>query len=529
MEKTVKIFRQYWEKYVLVTAKIWVVLLVIFLALVGENVILVTNAARKTNPILGLRVYGKGVSGLNKTQLEALVLAESKKVLNQSLVLVYQGKRFEIRPVDIGVSVDEKSLVDQAVGVGKRAGVLENLVNQNKALVGLENIRPKAKISQTLLNLKILEIQGEVNEEAKPLRPDFVGDINRTLPAQDGVKVNTDKLTMLIADNIDNPPPSSIAVPTIKTFTAEHKEEELRPIRERAVRYTRSAISISSGDQVFTLSPAEIKDLLEVVERPDPKDPRKLVLQLRLNDVLLNRKLGEFAKKVEDVSHAEFDDHDARVAIYSQLFSTSRRIVAIPTGQGLAGTKVLGATTGPKIAYLTFDDGPNSIYHPMILDILKQNNIKATFFLVGQNAVRDNEITKRTLAEGHRLGNHSYTHPFLPGLSKDGIAKELASTNNVLVPINHGQAIDIFRPPYGGVNLLVRNEAADLKMKLFLWDVDPRDWSEPGTDELVRRVTSAIFPGADVLMHSNHLATVKALPKIIENLRSQGYSFEQLH
>lgn len=205
--------------------------------------------------------------------------------------------------------------------------------------------------------------------------------------------------------------------------------------------------------------------------------------------------------------------------------------LTIPTGKNLAKAKVLGAETqtGPKIAYLTFDDGPNSIYHPMILDILKAENVKATFFLVGQNAQKDAQVAKRTLSEGHNIGDHSNTHTFLPNLPPTAILKELQITNEILKPINNNQEISLFRPPYGGVNFYVKKYTDDLKMKLYLWDVDPRDWSEPPTDELVRRVVTATNNGSDILLHSNHLATVKALPKIIETLRSQGYTFEKLY
>lgn len=181
-----------------------------------------------------------------------------------------------------------------------------------------------------------------------------------------------------------------------------------------------------------------------------------------------------------------------------------------------------------KFVYLTFDDGPNNIYHPLILDILKHYNVKATFFLVGRNSQKFEAITKRTVDEGHVIGNHSLTHAFLPKLSPEGINNEVKTTKEILDPFYGAAGISLFRPPYGGVNKIVRAEAKDLNLKLFLWDVDPRDWSEPSTDELVDRVVSKTHDGADILLHSNHLSTVKALPKIIEKLKDLGYTFKQL-
>ena len=479
--------------------------------------------------MMGLKLNNHNLGTLSRDQIESLVSQESKKI-NQPLKLSYQDKIFEVSQSEIGVKVDSKQFTNQLLEEGRNGSPFKKLLEQNQALLGLKNEKVTGNISQTMLNLKIIQIQNDINHEPLPLRPDFTGDINKTLPAQDGIKVDTNKLTLLIADNIFDPPASTLPIPTMKTFTT-HQEEELTKIRKDALEMTKQPISISSGGLTFTLSVTDLKSLLSVVERPDPKDPKKIILNLRLDDTKLNQKLGEFASKVESITHAEFDDHDARVAIYSQFYSKKRKNIAIPTGllASNPNQKVLGVeTNGEKLVYLTFDDGPNSIYHPMILDILKANNISATFFLVGQNTQRDSETAKRTAGESHKIGNHSLTHSFLPNLSVNSILKELTTTNDILKPFNGGQDIKFFRPPYGGVNLAVRKHANDLGLKLFLWDVDPRDWSEPSTNELVNRVVSNTVNGSDILLHSNHLVTVKALPKIIEQLKARGFTFKTL-
>lgn len=512
-------------RYLHHSGKIKIGLIVIAVILLVWNILLGINNLQTRTTILGLKLNNKPVSFLDRPQIEQVIKKEVEQNHN-NLRFDYQGQIFEIKKEAIGAKVDPTVLTNKLISEGRTGNFLQKIGIQTQALLGQREEKITGEISQSLLTLKIVEIQNQVNKDTVPIRPDFIGDFNKTLPAQDGVKTDTNKLTVLIADNIFNPPSRSLPLPTIKTFTT-HKEEELIPIRKQLPELIKQPISISSGGLTFTLTTEDLLNLLTVVERPDTKDPMKLTLTLRLDDNKLNKRLGEFAGKVENITYAEFDDHDARVAIYSQFFSGKRKLIQIPTGRNLQNLKVLGVqSTDPKVVYLTFDDGPNSIYHPMILDILKSYNVKATFFLVGQNTQRVLEVAKRTMAEGHAIGNHSLTHAFLPNLSGKSILNEISSTEGILAPLKANSTL--FRPPYGGVNLNVKKDVQDLGLKLTLWDVDPRDWSEPGTQELVNRVVNNTFPGADILFHSNHLATVKALAKIIEALKNQGYSFEIL-
>lgn len=516
------------NKYAHHSKKIKISLIIIVVILLVWNIFLGINNLQTKTVILGLKLNNKPLSFLNRQQIEQVIKKELEQNQN-NLKFELKGQIFEVKKEEIGAKANPTVLTNKLLSEGRTGNFLRKISEQTEALLGQKEVKITGDISQSLLTLKIVEIQNQVNKDAAPIRPDFTGDLSKTLPAQDGIKVNVNKLTLLIADNIFSPPTEAIPLPVIKTFTT-HKAEELIPIRKQVPKLIKQPLSIASGGLVFTLNTEDLKNLLTVVERPDPKDPRKLSLNLRLDENKLNKKLGEFAEKVENITRAEFDDHDARVAVYSQFYSGKRKLVQIPTGRNLQNPKVLGVqSTGPKVAYLTFDDGPNSIYHPMILDILKSYNIKATFFLVGQNAQRDSGIAKRTFGEGHIVGNHSLTHSFLPNLASSAIFKELQATDDILKPFNGSLDISFFRPPYGGVNLAVKQTSENLHLKMFLWDVDPRDWSEPETGELVNRVVSNTFPGADILMHSNHLATVKALPKIIEALRSQGYTFDALH
>ncbi|HEX8965069.1 MAG TPA: polysaccharide deacetylase family protein, partial [Patescibacteria group bacterium] len=322
----------------------------------------------------------------------------------------------------------------------------------------------------------------------------------------------------------------SIPLPISVTYAKSYPNSTLENLRNQAKQLSAYPVSIISGGQQFTLNIQEIKNLLTVVERPNPKNAKQLEMFLRIDDTLLNQKLDLFAAKVESLTHAEFNEHDARIAIYNQLYTGNYSTPVIPTGGSIVSKNVLGVQTsdGPKIAYLTFDDGPNTIYQPLILDILKQYGIKATFFFIGQNIPNAHDVAVRTYSEGHLVGNHTWSHPFLPNLSSSAISNELTKADNILMSINGNLPVVFFRPPYGGINNLVVTDAHSNNLRIFLWDVDPRDWSEPPVDELVRRVVNATINGSNVLMHSNHLVTVRALPRIIETLKQEGYSFKTL-
>ncbi len=538
--------------------KIFLGIIIFLVLLMGfESVVVTVNALRAT-PVLGLKIHSNSISGLNAQQ----IISVAKNELATPLRLRFQNKEFIIYPSDVGAVLDNKELIKRSYTLGKIGTWRNKLYDQTLSFLGKKHIDLPGGISKTLLIVKILDIEGMVNEPSKPAMPNFVGDLNETISAKTGIKVNAKELGDLIEKNIFNPPTLTLELPFQSIPPSQHPNMDLISIRNQALELVQKPISISSGGEVFTLSVDDIKRLLTVVERPDVKNPNISTLQLRLDEKRLNQKLGEFAVRVESKTNAEFDDHDARVAIYSQFFSGKRKLLEIPTGfnetnivlfdkshkaeqlslQIKPGSVLAAATIQSsdsnfssstqvskpiqqnKNVYITFDDGPNAVYHPIILDILKKYKIPATFFLVGENAKRFPEMTNRTIDEGYTIGNHSLTHAFLPKLTHQQIDQEIKTASEILQTFTN-KPIALFRPPYGGVNQYIRQDAKTYSLKLVLWDVDPRDWSEPDTQTLIDRVISHVHNGSDVLMHSNHLVTIKALPKIIETLQSEGYSF----
>ncbi|MGH9782711.1 MAG: polysaccharide deacetylase family protein [Terriglobia bacterium] len=172
-------------------------------------------------------------------------------------------------------------------------------------------------------------------------------------------------------------------------------------------------------------------------------------------------------------------------------------VVAAPGSQVLGRSLVCGPPDSDKIA-LTFDDGPGEAT-PVVLDMLKQADIRATFFLCGQNVERYPEIARRIAQEGHEIGNHTYTHPRLLGRTPGKIAYEIERAQNIIAH-HTGRRPALFRPPFGlrwfGLfRILERNSLASV-----MWSVNSFDWKLP-VEQIVERVLNGIGPGAIVLFH----------------------------
>jgi len=189
-----------------------------------------------------------------------------------------------------------------------------------------------------------------------------------------------------------------------------------------------------------------------------------------------------------------------------------------------------------KNIFLTFDDGPNEPYTSQILDVLKKNQIKASFFVCGSNVERYPEAVRRIIGEGHAVGNHSFSHPFV--LSFFGLLpKEIEKTEKIIMKVAGIKTV-LFRSPWGLISFrpwlksyLVRNN-----YRFVGWDVDSRDWMNPGSNKIIDRVFKKARENSIILLHDGKEArgngdrsqTVTALPTIIEKLTARGYSFDKI-
>jgi peptidoglycan-N-acetylglucosamine deacetylase len=192
--------------------------------------------------------------------------------------------------------------------------------------------------------------------------------------------------------------------------------------------------------------------------------------------------------------------------------------------QGINTHVIWAGSKDKKNIALTFDDGPNSKYTPQILKILAQNDIRATFFLIGQHAQKNPELVKQIKFAGHEIGNHTYSHVRLTNIPSTKIKIELEKTRDTVLNIT-GKDTYLFRPPWGVFDNRSLAELAMRKYDAVLWSVDSRDWSRPGVDKIKTNVLSTVRNGSIILCHDDHDQIVAALPDIIKNLKEQGYQF----
>lgn len=172
-----------------------------------------------------------------------------------------------------------------------------------------------------------------------------------------------------------------------------------------------------------------------------------------------------------------------------------------------------------KYISLTFDDGPNPATTPQLLDILKEKNVKATFFMLGQNVTANEALAKRVNDEGHEVASHSYSHPQLTTCSPETVKSEVQKTDKAIYQAIGKLPLD-FRPPYGAVNTA---SAAIINKPIIEWSVDSQDWKSKNTAAIIQRVRETAYNDSIVLMHDIHPETVAAVPAIIDQLRADGY------
>ncbi|NLK00333.1 MAG: polysaccharide deacetylase family protein [Clostridia bacterium] len=184
-----------------------------------------------------------------------------------------------------------------------------------------------------------------------------------------------------------------------------------------------------------------------------------------------------------------------------------------------------------KRVALTFDDGPDEVACERILAILREHNVPATFFLVGENVVKYPEVVKNIFAEGHVIGSHSWSHHYMDEMSWGSIEREIHDTENAIHGLI-GKDVALFRPPYGKLNRAALEFLGQDGYKVINWSSDSLDWKYPKNgNRIVSNTMRDAGDGAIMLFHS--LAGPSkitsgieaALPRIISSLRSQGYEF----
>lgn len=194
--------------------------------------------------------------------------------------------------------------------------------------------------------------------------------------------------------------------------------------------------------------------------------------------------------------------------------------------QNYSDTFFLRGSNRPQVA-LTFDDGPSPHHTPVILDILSNYEVPATFFALGYQVKYYPELVKRISQEGHELGNHSYSHPNFLDLSPQEVEVEINRVNDLLEQIV-GYKPTLVRPPYGTVTDKQIELLRDKNYYLVNWSLDTMDWNKEvnNVNDMLSRTANFLHPGAIILLHDsggNRDKTEEMLPKLIEYIQNQGY------
>src|SRR5690625_2466780 len=187
--------------------------------------------------------------------------------------------------------------------------------------------------------------------------------------------------------------------------------------------------------------------------------------------------------------------------------------------------------TGKKNIYLTFDNGYEQGYTSSILDVLKEENVPATFFVTGHYVESEPQLVKRMVNEGHIIGNHSYHHPDFTIMTKYAIKEELESLEDAVAQITDQKELKYLRCPRGVFNQQTLNWANELGYIHIFWSLAFNDWNtdqQKGWDYAYDQIMKQIHPGAIILLHTVSSDNAEALSHVIKELKDQGYHFKSL-
>jgi peptidoglycan-N-acetylglucosamine deacetylase len=194
---------------------------------------------------------------------------------------------------------------------------------------------------------------------------------------------------------------------------------------------------------------------------------------------------------------------------------------------GVTGGLLFQGSSESPIISLTFDDAPHPLYEPLLLDILRRTHVKATFFCIGRNAEAYPYFVRDMVRQGHEIGNHTYHHVRLVGLSDQAVADELESTNKILKSIT-GINVKYFRPPGGRYSSQTLQSAFKAGLTTTFWTDDPGDFRNSGEKILERRLVKRLRYGGIVLLHDNVLESIQVLPQFLKAAFERGIHVDNI-
>ena len=329
-------------------------------------------------------------------------------------------------------------------------------------------------------------------------------------------------------------------------YYTEKQDSTLKGIVNRSVMKQVYDLTSSKVEEIEKTSLAKVhltedgkSFTLDKLFSDSSKAKEKLIKELTsfLQDKKLEQdKIDQIVKGLsdQDLSAWNFDYKDSQIILYPSQAVENLDEIALPVSsffeliqssylldKDAELYKAYFEKKNRKVVALTFDDGPNPTTTNQALDTLSKYGIKATFFVLGKNVSGNEGILKRMKADGHVVGNHSWSHPVLSKLSLDDAKKQITDTEDALTKVL-GSSSKLMRPPYGAITDDIRNS---LDLSFIMWNVDSLDWKSKNEAAILTEIQREVKNGSIILMHDIHSETVNALPKVIDYLKGQGYDF----
>jgi peptidoglycan/xylan/chitin deacetylase (PgdA/CDA1 family)/glycine betaine/choline ABC-type transport system substrate-binding protein len=302
---------------------------------------------------------------------------------------------------------------------------------------------------------------------------------------------------------------------------------------------------LAEGDQLHRLS--DLRGVTATVVPPTAQPSLSSRAELAVPIRLSPRDVGVGASGPEVVA-AQLRLRQLGYAIQPEVIlgpQTADALAAFQSARGLDPTGELDPITqraldraalppsglpSDRVAYLTFDDGPDPRFTPAILNLLDRFDATATFFVLGNMIDEHPDLAAAISRRGHAIGNHSHDHVDLRRVGADRVRKELQATTTAIRRSAHVPT-SCMRPPYGAIDDEVRDVTSQLGLVPVLWDVDTEDWTNPGVETIVERSLAGARPGVVILLHDgggDQAQTVAATAILLERLTEAGYHFESL-
>lgn len=219
----------------------------------------------------------------------------------------------------------------------------------------------------------------------------------------------------------------------------------------------------------------------------------------------------------------------AIVVAFAVLIPLLKVTSAVEVVSGKANKKlpIYYVVTEKKQVAISFDCAWGTDYTDKLLKIMEDNGVKSTFFAVEFWVDKNPEYVKKISEQGHEIGTHSATHPYMSKLSKDNVIKELTTSVEKIENVI-GKKVKLFRPPYGDYDNQLIETAKERGLYTIQWDVDSLDWKNLTKSEITERVLKRVKNGSIVLFHNQGLHTAEALPDVIKALKERGYEFKRI-